>query len=107
MHSSSESLLDSQALLGKQIDGIWHTGVVIHYKSHPYPREWFYGGGIQVARAGGTMVRVLFRFFDCSKSQSETLQAGKPLQIIEMGKTSIPLEVFNDFLREISVRLVL
>jgi hypothetical protein len=35
-----------QALVGKQVDGIWHTGVVVHYPGGP--KEYYYGGGIQV-----------------------------------------------------------
>ena len=30
----------SQQLVGKQIDGIWHTGIVV------YGKEYYYGGGI-------------------------------------------------------------
>ena len=51
--------------------------------SAPSRRQWFYGGGIQVAPAGCT-------------------QAGRPVQVIEMGFTQIPLDLFNEFLREIS-----
>ena len=32
----------SPSLIGKQIGGVWHTGVVV------YGREYFFGGGIQV-----------------------------------------------------------
>ena len=31
----------SQSFLGKQIDGVWHTGVVA------FGKEFFFGGGIQ------------------------------------------------------------
>ena len=30
----------SKQLVGKQIDGIWHTGIVV------YGKEYYYGGGI-------------------------------------------------------------
>ena len=36
----------SPALLGKQIDGVWHTGVVV------FDIEYFFGGGIVAAPAG-------------------------------------------------------
>ena len=32
----------SMGFLGKQIDGIWHTGIII------WGKEYFFGGGIQV-----------------------------------------------------------
>lgn len=31
----------SMSFLGKQVDGIWHTGILVH------GREYFFGGGIQ------------------------------------------------------------
>lgn len=36
----------SPALLGKQIDGIWHTGVVV------YGTEFYFGGGICLCPTG-------------------------------------------------------
>lgn len=32
--------------LGKKLEGLWHTGVVV------YGREYFFGGGIQVSAPG-------------------------------------------------------
>lgn len=69
----------SLPLLGKQIDGIWHTGIVV------YGYEYFYGGGIVYSRPGGSM-------------------AGNPVQIIDIGETSVPQDVFHEFLRSISGR---
>eukprot|EP00475_Leptophrys_vorax_P011660 TRINITY_DN18204_c0_g1_i1.p1 TRINITY_DN18204_c0_g1~~TRINITY_DN18204_c0_g1_i1.p1 ORF type:complete len:555 (-),score=141.21 TRINITY_DN18204_c0_g1_i1:26-1594(-) len=67
----------SPALLGHEIEGIWHTGVVV------YGTEYFYGGGIQAGKPGGT-------------------QAGRPMKIHDLGVTYIPQSVFMDFLHEIS-----
>lgn len=67
----------SGALIGKQIDGIWHTGIVV------YGKEYYYGGGI------------------CSDMPRAT-PYGTPMKTIPMGKTEIPKEVFVDFLKDIS-----
>ena len=64
---------------GKQIDGIWHTGIVV------YGREYFFGGGIQAAMPGQTM-------------------AGRPGQIIDIGYTRLPPAVFHEFLESVSHR---
>jgi len=67
----------SMGLLGKQIDGIWHTGVVV------YGSEYFYGGGIQASSPGMT-------------------QAGSPVQRLPLGVTYITQDVFHDFLRSVA-----
>mmetsp|Transcript_36484 Transcript_36484/g.103047 ORF Transcript_36484/g.103047 Transcript_36484/m.103047 type:complete len:273 (-) Transcript_36484:131-949(-) len=69
----------SPPFLGKQIDGIWHTGVVVDGK------EYYYGGGIQMERAGQTY-------------------HGVPLETVKLGTTSIPEELIVDFLSDISPR---
>lgn len=67
----------SQGFIGKQIDGIWHTGIVV------YGREYFFGGGI------------------CEDTPGQT-PFGIPTKIIDLGQTEIPQEVFLDFLKDIS-----
>ncbi|KAK3279888.1 hypothetical protein CYMTET_12246 [Cymbomonas tetramitiformis] len=69
----------SMPLLGKQIDGVWHTAIVV------YGREYFFGGGIQSARPSSTAY-------------------GKPIEIVQMGTTHIPLDLMTDFLRDLEPR---
>lgn len=69
----------SMSIIGKQIDGIYHTGIVV------YGTEYFFGGGIQSARPGTTM-------------------AGQPQQIIPVGFTEIPQMCFHDFLNDNAAR---
>lgn len=69
----------SMGFLGKQIDGIWHTGLVT------YGSEYFYGGGIQACRPGGSM-------------------AGAPGQVIDIGFTRIQPATFHEFLRGVAHR---
>ncbi|PKA59223.1 DeSI-like protein [Apostasia shenzhenica] len=69
----------SGALLGKSIEAIWHTGVVV------YGNEYYFGAGIQHDPAGMTPY-------------------GKPIRVVELGVTHVPKEVFEDYLQEISPR---
>lgn len=69
----------SASLLGKVIDGIWHTGIVV------YGNEYYFGGGIQRTPIGKTPY-------------------GSPLKVVDLGFTQVPKEVFEDFLNEISPR---
>lgn len=72
----------SQGFLGKQIDGIWHTGVVV------YGKEWFYGGGIQ----------------SMNPEQVVTRYGMPPQEVIELGVTGVDLDVFCNFLSHIAPR---
>uniref|UniRef100_K3WZI6 PPPDE domain-containing protein n=1 Tax=Globisporangium ultimum (strain ATCC 200006 / CBS 805.95 / DAOM BR144) TaxID=431595 RepID=K3WZI6_GLOUD len=72
----------SPALLGKQIDGIWHTGVLV------YGKEYFFGGGIQVMAPELVVARY----------------GMQPVQVVPLGTTSVPMERFEDFLQQISPR---
>lgn len=69
----------SAMILGKQIDGIWHTGIVA------FGYEYYYGGGIQASLPGESL-------------------AGTPGQKIILGKTSLTQNDFHDYLRQISNR---
>ena len=60
-----------------QVDGIWHTGIVIG------GREYFFGQGIQHAPAGRTPF-------------------GDPMQILHLGDTEVPDELVQDFLADMS-----
>lgn len=69
----------ASSLLGRAIEGIWHTGIVV------YGNEYYYGGGIQHTPAGKTPY-------------------GKPLKVIELGITHLPKEIFEEYLQDISPR---
>ncbi|KAG7576367.1 PPPDE putative peptidase domain [Arabidopsis thaliana x Arabidopsis arenosa] len=69
----------SQSLLGKVIEGVWHTGIVV------YGNEYFFGGGIQHLPVGRTPY-------------------GTPIRTIELGLSHVPKDVFEMYLEEISPR---
>lgn len=64
----------SPSLLGKMIEGIWHTGVVV------FGSEYYLGGDIQRDRPGHTL-------------------AGSPDRVIPMGQTTKTQSEFDTFLR--------
>lgn len=65
----------SPLLLGKQIDGIWHTGIVV------FGREYFFGGGgVEYCSPGGTIL-------------------GEPDEIIHLGETQVTRALFEEYLR--------
>lgn len=69
----------STTFLGKAIEAIWHTGVVV------YGKEYYFGGGIQHSPAGSTPY-------------------GTPMRVVELGVTHVPQDVFESYLEEISPR---
>ncbi|KAK9069355.1 hypothetical protein SSX86_011258 [Deinandra increscens subsp. villosa] len=69
----------SMSFLGKAIEAIWHTGVVV------YGTEYYFGSGIQQIPAG-------------------TAPYGSPLRVIDLGITHVPKDVFEMYLQEISPR---
>ncbi|KZV70171.1 DUF862-domain-containing protein [Peniophora sp. CONT] len=67
----------SRQLTGRQIDGIWHTSVVV------FNKEVFYGQGIMTASPGQS-------------------HHGRPLKIEDMGTTSIAEQTWEEYLDEMS-----
>uniref|UniRef100_A0A3Q3LE80 palmitoyl-protein hydrolase n=1 Tax=Mastacembelus armatus TaxID=205130 RepID=A0A3Q3LE80_9TELE len=64
----------SPIMLGKQLDGIWHTAIVA------YGDEFFFGGeGISSCSPGGTML-------------------GPPDTVVDLGETEVSEEIFMDYL---------
>ncbi|KAI0260205.1 PPPDE putative peptidase domain-containing protein [Gloeopeniophorella convolvens] len=66
----------SMQLTGRQIDGVWHSSVVV------FNREIFYGQGIVITAPGQSHL-------------------GQPLQIIDMGQTAIDEQTFEDYVSDI------
>jgi hypothetical protein len=69
----------SRSLLGQQVDGVWHTAVVVGGVEH------FFGGGINVAPAG-------------------TTPFGRPVEIVELGRTFLPADVRDALLADLAER---
>ncbi|KVI12306.1 protein of unknown function DUF862, eukaryotic [Cynara cardunculus var. scolymus] len=69
----------SMSFLGKAIEGIWHTGVVV------YGIEYYFGGGIYRAPVG-------------------TAPYGTPIRMIDLGVTKVSKDKFESYLEEISPR---
>ncbi|XP_039991334.1 desumoylating isopeptidase 1b [Xiphias gladius] len=64
----------SSLMLGKQLDGIWHTAIVVHGKEY-----CFVGEGINSFSPGGTPL-------------------GEPNSIVDLGYTEVPAEIFIEYL---------
>ncbi|KAJ6508961.1 PPPDE putative peptidase domain-containing protein [Mycena sanguinolenta] len=65
----------SAQLTGRQIDGIWHSSIVV------FGKEVYYGQGISTSLPG--------------KSHH-----GQPLQVVDLGETSIDQETWEEYLQE-------
>lgn len=78
----------SRSITGKQISGVWHTGVVV------YGKEFYYGCGIGVDLAGCTPFGKL--------TKNDT--AGIPTKRYELGISEMPEEIFMELLHDIAER---
>ena len=72
----------SLSLLGKYIDGIWHSGIVV------FGVEYFFGGGI-------------------CKQDPNSFSSGTPTKTLSLGTTSLTKQSFEDFLDSISYKYTL
>lgn len=64
-------------LAGIQIDGIWHTSIVLR------SREIYYGQGIQEVSPPGTT------------------HHGRPVKVVDLGETELDEETFEEYLNEL------
>ncbi|KAM9327031.1 desumoylating isopeptidase 1 [Gastrophryne carolinensis] len=64
----------SPVMLGKQLEGIWHTSIIV------FEEEFFYGGGgITSCPPGGTLL-------------------GEPDSVVDLGNTEVTEEIFLEYL---------
>ncbi|KAF2398670.1 DUF862-domain-containing protein [Trichodelitschia bisporula] len=66
----------SRQFLGTHIDAVYHTAVVFEGV------EYFFGAGVQTAYAGST-------------------HHGQPMEIVDLGKTQLPIEVILEYLESL------
>eukprot|EP00388_Colpodella_angusta_P000645 GDKJ01002277.1.p1 GENE.GDKJ01002277.1~~GDKJ01002277.1.p1 ORF type:complete len:497 (-),score=180.52 GDKJ01002277.1:133-1623(-) len=69
----------SKMMLGKQIDGIWHTGIEV------FGLEYFFGSG-GIMKAPPHVVEAEYGM--------------QPVDVIPLGETSIPQDIFDEFVKE-------
>lgn len=64
-------------MIGSQINGVWHTGIVI------YGKEFYYGGGISYDLPGKTPF-------------------GQPNHALSIGETEVPEDIFMEMLKDMA-----
>uniref|UniRef100_A0A1A8GUJ5 palmitoyl-protein hydrolase n=1 Tax=Nothobranchius korthausae TaxID=1143690 RepID=A0A1A8GUJ5_9TELE len=65
-------------MIGKHLEGIWHTAIVVHGKEH-----FFGGAGIGSCPPSGTIL-------------------GEPDSIVDLGSTEVNEEIFREYLKSLS-----
>lgn len=68
----------SPVMLGKQLDGVWHTAIVVHGKEY-----FFAGDGINSCPPGGTPI-------------------GGPDSVVDLGSTEVSAELFMEYLNTLA-----
>lgn len=66
----------SKAFVGREFEGMWHTGVVI------FGKEFYWAGDIQCSTAGRT-------------------QYGRPVKVIPLGKTHVPKALIYEYVESV------
>ncbi|GJQ72124.1 hypothetical protein Trydic_g3219 [Trypoxylus dichotomus] len=84
----------SPMLIGKRIDGIWHTSIVV------YEREYFFGSGGVESCTPFSLHCISAEFISPISNGSTAL--GSPLEVILLGHTQVPYSVFFDYLNGLS-----
>ena len=88
----------SKALVGKQIDGVWHTGIVI------YGKEFYYGGGISHDAPAATPFGK-YRTGEVNQLINAFISIiGQPTKVMDLGETEVPEELFMELLEDIAPR---
>lgn len=64
----------SPLMLGRQLDGVWHTAIVVHGKEF-----FFVGEGVNNCPPGGTPL-------------------GEPDSMVDLGSTEVPADLFMEYL---------
>ena len=76
--SGGQAAVLSDLFLGRHIDGVWHTAIVV------YGREYCFGSsGVQDSEPGRTIL-------------------GSPLKTLDLGRTFIPKQTFLDYITELN-----
>jgi len=87
----------SPQLIGMQLDGIWHTGVVV------YGKEYFFGGGGSISgnMAGVNSVGNV-NLSGVKYCVPGTTILGQPGQVLELGVTEVPESLLTEYLDELA-----
>ena len=85
--SQGMAAMFSQQFIGQQVDGIWHTSIIVYEKEYFYGGE-LYGAGILSGDPG-------------------TTSCGIPSRTVDMGFTNIPQSAFHEYLHDIAPRFSL